>query len=208
MQVGLTTNGTKEKKGLSLREKSKQPQLTPRQLLVYIVVQIVSTVQGIMPVIYGEEINWMWFLISYIMNNIAYFMIMLLRGTKYDVKPDASFGNIVMNFFKDVLRIVRDPNNSDQEKIRELEKLLIWIVRELDALYQKQLDEFSRTVRENIEDIHIRFLDEDEPLLGTPGPKDPEKLFELAVETLNKVIPMLDPSRLDELKKKVSEKLE
>lgn len=142
----------------TIKEKSKEAQLNPRQLGVYIIAQIIPLIQGMIPLLIGEAFNPYWFILSFIMDNVAYFMIMALRGTKYTIKQDEKFTNIVWGFLQDLFGALRSSAGVDQ-KISDLEKLVVITTRELDILYQDKMNEFTTAIRKNIGEVKINFLD-------------------------------------------------
>lgn len=133
-----------EKKGeKAWKGKVKAPILTPAQLLVFIIVQIIGIVQGMLPVILGESFSALWFIFSFGIDNLSYFAIMTLRGVKPDEMPDTSAATVLKNILHSITDfIVRnrveelDPKHL--EYMNGLEQILVWVVREWDLVNMDQ----------------------------------------------------------------------
>jgi len=123
--------------------KIKAPILTPAQLLVFLIVQIIGIVQGMLPVLIGEDFNGVWFIFSYVMDNLSYFAIMTLRGVKPDEMPDTSAGTVLKNILRSITDFIikHRGDTADPEKVKYmdgLEQILVWVVREWDLVNENQ----------------------------------------------------------------------
>lgn len=135
---------------MKIAEKLKQPQINPRQLLVYVMIQIINVIQGMIPVMIGEDFNATWFVISFIMNNVGYFCIMALRSVAVgEAELDTNLLSVVGNYVSDALGILKDPKTDNTDKIRLFERMTIWTIRQLDELYTEEFKRFTDYIRDN-----------------------------------------------------------
>jgi hypothetical protein len=136
------------KKTSVVNEKMKQPQINPRQLLVYVIIQIIGVIQGMLPVFLGESFNPWWFVASFIMDNVGYFCIMALRSVAIgETETDQKLIGVFGNFIQDALAIIKNPQTDNTQKISMFERMAVWTIRELDELYQEEFKRFTDHIR-------------------------------------------------------------
>ena len=126
-----------------LMEKAKLPAINPRQLLVFVLVQILGSVQGILPIIIGESFNPYWFLAMVIIDNVSYFTIMSLRSVLPEEVPDTTAGKLAEQLMKGLIDILSKRDLGDDVSaidllMDQLEYHVQWTMREWNTLYQER----------------------------------------------------------------------
>lgn len=127
-----------------IKKKIREPALSPAQIGIYIFVQIIGLIQGLLPLINGDDFDVYWFIFSFILDNIAYLLILWLRGV---ISPEGAENaksqllEYVGNKITEILGIIKSTPKEDLQPA--LERILIWTVRELDVLYQEEMKKFT-----------------------------------------------------------------
>ena len=149
-----------------IKKKMGEPALTPVQIGIYVLVQIVSVIQGVLPLLIGTKFNVEWFIISFIMNNVAYILILWMRGAIDPEGAENSKSQILQfmgNKIIDILGIIKSTPKDELKPA--LERLLIWTVRELDVFYQEEMLRFTNYIDKTYlksEVIPFRFKEDQE----------------------------------------------
>ena len=135
---------SKRKEELTFRQKARKPQITPVQLLMLIVVEIMTVAEGLLPLFFGEPFNPVWFIASFVMNNLMYFVVMSMRGVMFEGKKPIE---LVQKIIQNVIEILVNKNVNKDEKHNQLITLVKWIMEEINQYYEGQLNDFTEHIR-------------------------------------------------------------
>lgn len=190
---------SRKKEELTFRQKARKPQITPVQLFMLILVEIMTVAEGLLPLFFGEPFNPVWFITSFVMNNLAYFVVMSMRGVMFEGKKPME---LVQKVIQNVIEILVNKSTNKDEKHRQLITVVKWIMEEINQYYEVQLNTFTDHIRKTYgSDIDallgFKWLPEGSDLSSS------EKLKE-ALETIKSVEKDLTP----EFKQKLIKALE
>ena len=129
---------------LTLKQKVRSPQITPLQLFIFVIIEVATMVEGILPLFFGQEFNEIWFIISFVINNVLYFTIMALRGVIFSGKKPME---LIQQIIQNVIEILVNKDTNSDEKINRLMTLVKWIMEEINLYFEEQLKEFTKHVR-------------------------------------------------------------
>ena len=128
-----------EKIVLTRKEKINTPILSPKQVFLFVFIVIYEVISNLLPVLAGEDINWTFMLVNLVFGLLSYAGLMMLRAAKpadvVDIGPTKLFQEII----KRITETLFDRTITDNgELIHQLELIMVWVVREIDALYQTE----------------------------------------------------------------------
>lgn len=143
----------------TLMEKSKQPAINPRQLAIFVIVQIIGAIQGMIPLIIGEDFNAAWFMSQMILDNVSYFLIMSLRSVAPEEVPDTTAGKLAEQLMKGLIDILakRDLSADIKQKDLLMDKLeyhVQWTMREWNTIYEERFAEAKAYYNEKLKEVN------------------------------------------------------
>ena len=179
---------------LTLKQKARSPQVTPLQLFILVIIEVMTMLEGILPLFFGQEFNAAWFIISFVINNALYFTIMSLRGVMFaGQKPMELIQQIIQN----VIQILVNKDTNNDEKINRLMSLVKWIMEEINLYFEEQLKEFTSHISKNYGDdfnelLGFKFLPSEVVL-------SPNEQLKEALQTIKSVEKNLTPEFKEKL---------
>ena len=130
---------------LTFGQKARSPQITPVQLFILLIVEIMTMTEGLLPIFFGEDFNVIWFMVNFALNNVMYFMMMALRGVLFAGKKPME---LVQQIVGNVIEILISKDSNKDEKIRRLTTLVKWIMEEINLYFEDQLNDFTKHVQD------------------------------------------------------------
>jgi len=127
-----------EKIVLTRSQKINTPILSPKQVFLFVVITIYEVLSSLLPVLEGEDINWTITLINLVVGLLSYAAVMMLRAAKPSDVVDLGATKLFQEIIKRITETLFNPKIDGAEKIHQLELILVWVVREIDALYQTE----------------------------------------------------------------------
>jgi len=127
-----------EKIVLTRSQKINTPILSPKQVFLFVVITIYEVLSSLLPVLEGEDINWTITLINLVVGLLSYAAVMMLRAAKPSDVVDLGATKLFQEVIKRITETLFNPKLDGGEKIHQLELILVWVVREIDALYQTE----------------------------------------------------------------------
>ena len=121
---------------LTRTQKINTPILSPKQVFLFVVIVIYEVVSSLLPVLEGESINWTTTLINLVIGLLSYAAVMMLRAAKPSEVADIGASQLFQEIIKRVTEVLFNTKIDNTEKIHQLELIMVWVVREIDALYQ------------------------------------------------------------------------
>ena len=181
------------KSSLTFGQKARKPQITPIQLLILVIVEMMTMVEGILPLFFGEEFNYVWFIINFVINNVLYFIVMAMRGVMFAGKKPME---LIQQIISNVIEILVNKDTSTDEKINRLTTLVKWIMEEINLYFEEQLKDFTEHMRQTYGDdmndlLGFRFLPSE--VLS------PTAQFKEALITIQNTEKYIDPSFKEKL---------
>ena len=179
---------------LTLKQKARSPQVTPLQLFILVIIEVMTMLEGILPLFFGQEFNAVWFILSFVINNALYFTIMSLRGVMFaGQKPMELIQQIIQN----VIQILVNKDTNNDEKINRLMSLVKWIMEEINLYFEEQLKEFTSHISKNYGDdfnelLGFKFLPSEVVL-------SPNEQLKEALQTIKSVEKNLTPEFKEKL---------
>ena len=123
---------------LTRKEKINTPILSPKQVFLFVGIVIYEVLSSLLPVLEGEDINWTVTLVNLIIGLASYAAVMMLRAAKPSDVVDLGATKLFQEIIKRITETLFNPKIDSGEKIHQLELILVWVVREIDALYQTE----------------------------------------------------------------------
>jgi len=123
---------------LTRGQKINIPILSPKQVFLFVVIVIYEVISSLLPVLEGEEINWTVTLVNLVIGLLSYAAVMMLRAAKPSDVVDLGATKLFQEILKRITETLFNPKIDNTEKIHQLELILVWVVREIDALYQAE----------------------------------------------------------------------
>lgn len=149
--------------------RAREAQITPAQLAVFMVVQVISVIQSLLPAFIGMgKIDPIWFIIAFGINNGAYFLIMVLRG-KFQVKPELM--GIVISAIENIGMSAFDKSMDKEQLVKSIVRSIVWLIQELDILYAEDKELIDEQFKTYIKDKSREIL------YGIPAPAPPPKPY-------------------------------
>ena len=127
-----------EKIALTRSQKINIPILSPKQVFLFVIIVIYEVISSLLPVLEGEEINWTVTLVNLVIGLLSYAAVMMLRAAKPSDVVDLGATKLFQEILKRITETLFNPKLDGGEKIHQLELILVWVVREIDALYQTE----------------------------------------------------------------------
>ena len=127
-----------EKIVLTRSQKINTPILSPKQVFLFVIITIYEVLSSLLPVLEGEDINWTITLINLVVGLLSYAAVMMLRAAKPSDVVDLGATKLFQEVIKRITETLFNPKIDNAEKIHQLELILVWVVREIDALYQTE----------------------------------------------------------------------
>ena len=132
------------------KAKINNPILSPKQVMLFVSITIYEVLSALLPVLQGESINWTTTLINLVVGLFGYAAVMMMRAAKpadvVDVGATALFQEIIKRITETLFNTTID----NSEKIHQLELILVWVVREIDALYQNEYATLTDYLKDKI----------------------------------------------------------
>jgi len=123
---------------LTRKEKINTPILSPKQVFLFVGIVIYEVLSSLLPVLEGEDINWTVTLVNLVVGLASYAAVMMLRAAKPSDVVDLGATKLFQEIIKRITETLFNPKIDSGEKIHQLELILVWVVREIDALYQTE----------------------------------------------------------------------
>ena len=121
---------------LTRTQKINTPILSPKQVFLFVIITIYEVISALLPVLEGESINWTTTLINLVIGLLSYAAVMMLRAAKPSEVADIGASQLFQEIIKRVTEVLFNTKIDNTEKIHQLELIMVWVVREIDALYQ------------------------------------------------------------------------
>ena len=121
---------------LTRTQKINTPILSPKQVFLFVIITIYEVISALLPVLEGESINWTTTLINLVIGLLSYAAVMMLRAAKPGEVADIGASQLFQEIIKRVTEVLFNTKIDNTEKIHQLELIMVWVVREIDALYQ------------------------------------------------------------------------
>lgn len=146
-------------------KRTKQAVINPRQLMVFVLMNIIGVVTGMLPLFLGEKFDAYFFVGMIVLDYFAYAAIMTMRSVKPETVPDSSMGligKVFSNFVISIIKIIskRDGNKDYDNLMGRLESLMHWTMTEWDVLYQEQLSDGIEYYKKKLKKQHKAEADE------------------------------------------------
>ena len=123
---------------LTRGQKINIPILSPKQVFLFVVIVIYEVISSLLPVLEGEDIDWTVTLVNLVIGLLSYAAVMMLRAAKPSDVVDLGATKLFQEILKRITETLFNPKLDGGEKIHQLELILVWVVREIDALYQTE----------------------------------------------------------------------
>ena len=123
---------------LTRAQKINVPILSPKQVFLFVVIVIYEVISSLLPVLEWEDIDWTVTLVNLVIGLLSYAAVMMLRAAKPSDVVDLGATKLFQEILKRITETLFNPKLDGGEKIHQLELILVWVVREIDALYQTE----------------------------------------------------------------------
>ena len=123
---------------LTKTQKINIPILSPKQVFLFVIIVIYEVISSLIPVLEGEDIDWTVTLVNLVVGLLSYAAVMMLRAAKPSDVVDLGATKLFQEILKRITETLFNPKLDGGEKIHQLELILVWVVREIDALYQTE----------------------------------------------------------------------
>jgi len=123
---------------LTRGQKINIPILSPKQVFLFVIIVIYEVISSLIPVLEGEDIDWTVTLVNLVVGLLSYAAVMMLRAAKPSDVVDLGATKLFQEILKRITETLFNPKLDGGEKIHQLELILVWVVREIDALYQTE----------------------------------------------------------------------
>jgi len=123
---------------LTRKQKINTPILSPKQVFLFVIITIYEVISALLPVLEGEEINWTTTIVNLVIGLLSYAAVMMLRAAKPSQVADIGATQLFQEIIKRITETLFNPKLDNSEKLKQLELILVWVVREIDALYQAE----------------------------------------------------------------------
>ena len=123
---------------LTKTQKINIPILSPKQVFLFVIIVIYEVISSLLPVLEGEDIDWTVTLVNLVVGLLSYAAVMMLRAAKPSDVVDLGATKLFQEIIKRITETLFNPKLDGGEKIHQLELILVWVVREIDALYQTE----------------------------------------------------------------------
>ena len=123
---------------LTRGQKINIPILSPKQVFLFVIIVIYEVISSLIPVLEGEDIDWTVTLVNLVVGLLSYAAVMMLRAAKPSDVVDLGATKLFQEIIKRITETLFNPKLDGGEKIHQLELILVWVVREIDALYQTE----------------------------------------------------------------------
>ena len=120
------------------KEKINNPILSPKQVMLFVMITIYEVLSALLPALQGEVMNWTTTLINLVIGLFGYAAVMMMRAAKPADVVDVGATKLFQEIIKRITATLFNTTIDNAEKIHQLELILVWVVREIDALYQNE----------------------------------------------------------------------
>lgn len=146
--------------------KLHEPILNPIQVLILLGIIVFEVVANILPILMGLDINPIWVMVTMTGGIVSFAVTSLLRAAYPEEVPDTRITTAFKIFIKQIVDAIF-ANPEDKSDLKSLlERVMVWAVREWDAIYQEELKEaieYAKAKLKPVEEIIVS-IDEVEVL--------------------------------------------
>ena len=153
----MSENGKEEQ---TFRQKIHEPILNPIQITILLLIVVFNVITAILPILMGIPINPIWVVSILIIGIVSYAVLSLLSAAYPEEVPDTRITTAFKIFIKQIIDAMLQNRDEQSDLQALLERIIVWAIREWDALYQMDLKdaiEYAKsklkkeTVLENLE---------------------------------------------------------